>query len=308
MRPLLAYIAASERSGSTLLELMLNNGSRIQSVGEVHRLELYARTAREPCTCGEPIASCPFWLRVEDEGRRALGLPPGARLLGEGETMLRSGSLGRAGDTLEKAALLLGSRRLFDLVLRHFARVHDEAIERSLFWYAMIRRATGCPIVLDSSKDTRRMKALYLADPEPFRVLRLHRDGRAVAASAMARRQISMEQAAHEWREVQRRLDLALVTLPTARVHRVHYEELCTQPAATLQHICAFLEIPFEDSMLTLRKAEAHGVGGNPMRFRRGEEAVRLDERWRTELDAADLVAFDRIAGAANARYGYPRS
>jgi hypothetical protein len=308
MRPLLAYIAASERSGSTLLELLLNNCSGIQSVGEVHRLELYARTAREPCTCGEPIRGCPFWLRVEAEGQRALGLPSGTRLLGEGEMMLRSGSLGRVGDTLEKAALLLGSRRAFGLLLRHFAPIHDEAIERSLFWYAMIRRATGCPIVLDSSKDVRRMKALYLADPEPFRVLRLYRDGRAVTASAMARRQIPMEQAAHEWREVQRRLELALVTLPPKHLHRLHYEELCTNPRAVLGQLSAFLGVPFEEPMLALRKAEAHGVGGNPMRFRRGEAVIQLDDRWRTDLDAADLVTFDRIAGSANARYGYSRS
>lgn len=308
MRPLLVYVAASERSGSTLLELLLNNGSSIQSVGEVHRLALYARTGREPCTCGEPIVRCPFWRRVEDEARQALGVGPDTPLLGEGELMLRAGAVGRLGDAAEKAALLVGSRRFFGAVLRHLAQAHGDAIERSLFWHAMVRRATGCPIILDSSKDVRRMKALYLADPEPFRVIRLFRDGRAVAASTTERRHISMEHAAREWSEVQHRLDLALLTVPRERVHTVHYEELCASPHTVIARVCAFLQIPFEPQMLELRKAEAHGVGGNPMRFRREERQIRLDERWRAELDPSDLVTFDRIAGKANAAYGYSRS
>ena len=63
----LIYVGGSGRSGSTLLDLLLNNSSEVQSLGEVHRLNWYARTDKEPCTCGAPVFECPFWLQVQAE-------------------------------------------------------------------------------------------------------------------------------------------------------------------------------------------------------------------------------------------------
>ena len=41
------------------------------------------------------------------------------------------------------------------------------------------------------------------------------------------------------------------------------------------------------------------------MRFRTGEGALRLDERWRRDLGPADLATFEQVAGATNRRLGY---
>ncbi len=66
-----------------------------------------------------------------------------------------------------------------------------------------------------------------------------------------------------------------------------------------------FLCVPFSAQMLELRKQESHNIGGNPMRFRTGEQTIRLDERWREQLSADDLAIFDRRAGTWNRRLGY---
>ena len=60
--------------------------------------------------------------------------------------------------------------------------------------------------------------------------------------------------------------------------------------------------------MLFLRKDLSHSIGGNPMRFRKNEVEIRLDDRWRTNLTERDLVMFERIAGAVNRRLGYGSS
>jgi hypothetical protein len=45
-------------------------------------------------------------------------------------------------------------------------------------------------------------------------------------------------------------------------------------------------------------------VIGNGMRLD-SSSVIELDDRWRSVLTAADLRAFDAVAGQINRRYGY---
>ena len=94
-------------------------------------------------------------------------------------------------------------------------------------------------------------------------------------------------------------------TIPARQILRVHYETLCREPHATIESVCGFLGIPFDAEMLTLRKHDAHNIGGNPMRFRKTEARITLDERWRRQLSAEDLATFERMAGYWNRQLGY---
>lgn len=305
MNPKLVYIAGAARSGSTLLNLLLGNSSEMTALGEVHRLALYARTNAEPCTCGRPVTSCEFWSRVEEEGRALLGRPRAAGLLGEVETMMLRSAISPAADILEKAALLSGSRALWRAVSTTVARPHGLAIARSLFWLDVVRRVTGRPIVVDSSKDARRMKALFLADPGPFFAIDLRRDGRAVVASAMRRLGVDAETASREWVSRRRGLDFSFKTIPPERVLRLRYKDLCENPPDTMRQIARFVGFSYSEELVRLRKDNDHGIGGNPMRFRRDEEHIRHDDRWQAELKPRDLATFRRVAGRLNRAYGY---
>lgn len=305
MSGILAYIGASSHSGSTLLDLMLNNSPRVQSLGEAFRLCWFARTNRQPCTCGKPITECPFWLRIEEEARKELELSDRESLLQTLETALWPDRLGRVTTALQKGLLILGNRPLYLMGARLFTREHHKACKNSLFWYDIIRRTTGCSVIVDSSKNTRRLKALYLTDPKRFRLIHLLRDGRAIAASAMRREHIDIVGAATAWVKGTRSLLWASRSISPKQVHQLRYESLCRDPESAIHRVCQFLEIPFDQDMLTLRKKEAHNIGGNLMRFRYGETTIRLDERWREELSADDLKVFERIGGRWNRRLGY---
>ena len=73
------YISSDERSGSTMLDLMIGNHSNITSLGEVHHLHAYATRNRDiynpghplVCMCGKQLIKCVFWTKVEKE----LGIP-----------------------------------------------------------------------------------------------------------------------------------------------------------------------------------------------------------------------------------------
>jgi hypothetical protein len=301
----LVYIAGAGRSGSTLLDLLLNNSPQVQSVGEVQRLSLYARTNAEPCTCGKPILECDFWLKVQEEGRKALEVPSDAPLLETKDPLCYQEQFGKIGTVVQKALLLLGNRFGYELFVRTFAKPRYEAALNSLFWYEMVRRASGCPIILDSTKDASRLKILYLTDPKDFKLIYLVRDGRAVAASTMRRENVDMRTAARRWVYANRRSLAVQWSIPAAFKMRVKYEELCLAPEDTLRRICDFIGITYDSRMLVMNKHDSHNIAGNPMRFRKGETKIRLDDRWREQLSAENLRVFARIAGRWNRKLGY---
>ncbi|MCH7750692.1 MAG: sulfotransferase [Planctomycetes bacterium] len=305
MRDSLVFIGGSGRSGSTLLELLLNQNSLIRSVGEFFRLSQYARTNLEPCTCGRPVMECPFWLEVQAELQRTTGEHSDPQLLKSFEVSLPKHELGMVTNLVQRASLVLGNPWLHRSISRRFLRRTYQTVQNSMVIYEVIRRVTHCPVILESTKVPRRLKELYLADPRSFKLIYLIRDGRAVAASAMRRIGMDMKTAAGEWERWNRRSWWAQLTVPARQKIRIRYEDICQSTEPTLQSICQFLEIPFEQSMLELRKSESHSLGGNPMRFRQEESTIRLDEQWREQLTEKDLSIFNSVAGRMNRRFGY---
>jgi len=68
----LIYIVGMGRSGSTLLDLLLDAHSNVRSLGGVRRLSRAINTAR--CPCGiEPMRQCDFWHDVDAELHQLLG-------------------------------------------------------------------------------------------------------------------------------------------------------------------------------------------------------------------------------------------
>lgn len=80
-RPRVLYIASVGRSGSTLLELLLDAQPAIASMGELHlwphEVSPAPREHELPCACGAAVDGCDFWRQMAKEVNP---LEPGARL------------------------------------------------------------------------------------------------------------------------------------------------------------------------------------------------------------------------------------
>lgn len=113
-----------------------------------------------------------------------------------------------------------------------------------------------------------------------------------------------MAQAARIWRLEHLKRTLAQLSVPSRLVLAVRYEDFAAGPEESARRVCAFLGIDYEPRMLQFRD-DRHNLGGNPMRFRQGENAIKLDEAWRRDLGADELREFDAIAGPLNRRLGY---
>lgn len=161
------------------------------------------------------------------------------------------------------------------------------------------------------------------------RFVHLIRDGRDVALSRDDRtggEDLSIDRLAKIWK---RRINRA-----RGQRHRlkhymeVRYEDLVADPETALRRICDFVELPYDSAMLDYHERAGERLqemardlpADNGGALHRAEErmeahslvteAPRLDrvERWRDSMSAEDLAAFEEVAGDLLEELGYPLS
>lgn len=304
-----AFILSDVRSGSTLLDQCLGAHDDVVTLGEAHWLPAYAtqdRTRYDPvhdlvCPCGQDVGKCPFWSAV----RRELGKP-----LESLDLHSRFTRVSRDGSLVSKIRFL--PRRL---VRSHPQLYRSSAVRRALGGPHLAgdilnlleaaSRASGRGICVDSSKSPFRFRAVHGLDPGRARALVLARDFRAVVHSKMKRGE-SLEAAARGWRLAMEHIDALTRDLPGDHVHRLRYEDLCEQPRAEHERICAFLGIRFQETML--RRPERgflHHIGGSPSKFDASRSEIALDRTFEDAFREADVDRMRRIVGNEAARWSY---
>ena len=291
------YIASDCRSGSTLLDLLLGNHDKITSVGELWRLEECLNNPKSHChicMCGKSIKECPFWEKVE----YMLGVP-----LGKIKTKCHEKLIDRR---LEQVIMLL-NHKLFifcSYFLNSFK--HDMECAVNMFrLYDAISKVNKTPFIVDSSKVAYYFRLLYLLQPEKVKIIFLYRDGRGVTYSKMREEGMKLEKAAKGWVKSNRMMEIMKLGIPKNKIFTIKYEDLCKQPSKVLEKICHFIGIGFQKKMTRLDKCGKHIIGGNPMKFKKEDDRIILDESWKYSMTEKDLKIFEQIAGKINKKIGY---
>jgi len=162
------YLGGLGRSGTTLLERLLGELPGVCSVGEVVHLWQRGIAEAERCGCGEPLPDCPFWRKV---GEIAFG--------GWGQVDVRRVAELRYAFDRNRYIPLLAAPALYP----SFRRGVDEYTDYYARIYAAIADASGCPVVVDSSKHASLAFCLRRRAELDLRVIHVVRDSRAVAFS-----------------------------------------------------------------------------------------------------------------------------
>lgn len=322
--PKLAYLLAASHSGSTLLAMLLGAQPGACTAGELKATSL-GDAASYCCSCREQIRNCGFWLQVS--GAMASRGYPEFEITSAGTSIFETESVyvqrllaplyrGGALETMRDLALACSP------VWR--ARLTDSN-DRNLALINSLLDVTGAGVVVDSSKVALRLKYLLAIPDLEIRVIRVIRDGRAVAltytdewnfadSSDPAMRgggtgnrrpppRRSMAEAAHEWKRSNEASDALAARLPAWQWTQVRYEELCENPERTLKRLARFLDLDPSKVVIDFRCVTQHVIG-NGMRMDSTSE-IRLDQRWKAHLGTEDLRIFDKTAGDLNRRYGY---
>ena len=249
------YVASVPHSGSTILANALGELDGFFSAGELMFLPHVVRAGRM-CGCGLAFDRCPVWSQVLDAPPP---LPDDRWLLARNLPFIVLGHPPGGGEAHERYR-----RALRDL-------------------YARIAEATGCRVLVDSSKAPSYAHALASIDEVDLYVIHVVRDPRATAFS---------------WRRFGKRLDtspfyfglvwsywnatIPLVARRPGRYRLVRYEEFVARPEETLRSLAAFVGEPVDALPFTedgrLRLGVNHTAAGNNNRFRIGEVELRLDD------------------------------
>jgi hypothetical protein len=286
------FILSDNRSGSTLLDQCLGAHSGMVSLGEVHWLRAYAledRALYDPahplvCSCGMPLAACPFWSAVRD----ALGRP------------LESLELRmRAARRLIRTHPRLFRRRLIRNLFGGRRVVRD-----SMALFQAVSHVAGRAHCVDSSKLAARFRAVYDEHPDRAKAIVLVRDFRAVVHSKM-KRGMRLEPAALGWRRKMRQIEALTGDLPPTHVRILKYEDFCRQPARELAGLCEFIGIEFEEGMLRRQAARTHHIGGSPSKFDESRREISLDESAAGHFSDAQVADMRAIIGDVAERWGY---
>jgi len=321
----LVYVLAASHSGSTLLSMLLGAHPQIATIGEMKMpAGAMGDLSRYRCSCGSLIQECCFWTQIKG-GMAVRGFEFDLARAGTDYRMAPSLYVRCLLGPMHKGAVLEVVR---DVALglsptwrKHMAMAH----RRNAALASTVLEMTGAQTVVDSSKVGIRLKYLLRNPDLDVKVIRLIRDGRAVALTYMdpagfadakdpARRgggmggnreeeRLTMAQAAYEWRRSVEEAEYILRYLPQSRWIEIRYEDYCREPESTLNRLHEFLGVEARGQPKQFRSAQQHVVG-NGMRLDTTCE-VCLDERWRKVLTEGDLKVFDRISGTANRRYGY---
>ena len=306
-------ICSAARSGSTLLDLMIGGHSKAASLGEVVFLGK-ALALDQPCSCGTSARSCAGWAKVLNRIRRDLDVD----LLTSPYALEQWDA--RASVVIDRAhqtpAYTIASKlrsAWCDLRYQQSPRSRprvplpgflSKGLHNTLSLYEIVASEWNRELLVDSSKNVHKALAVYERAPDRTRVVFLVRDGRGVYHSRRSSG-FSPRQSARGWYKYNRRaLKLLEANVRPEHLVRVHYEDLVTRSEEVMRNLSDLLEIDYEPSMLQPNPARHHIVNGNNMRLKPSQK-VRLDERWKSQLEAHELQRFQRLTQSMNEALGY---
>lgn len=302
------YICSAGHSGSTLLDLLLGAHHRGLALGEITQLPKNIALDSQ-CSCRSAVSQCAFWKPLIDEFSRQneidLWSNPYALNLG----FIKAGN--EIDHSHQTASRMLLRRVVYGLEFARLDRQHmkprgllSHSQQTKIKLFDFLLGQLNKRFVVDSSKHYLGAINLYGAAPARTRVIHLVRDGRAVFSSGLARG-LSKDDALTSWsRPVRRAEKLLRRHLPDNQFIKVHYEHLAASPGSELRRISDFIGVEFEPGMLDFTARRSHILNGNRMRFAETSE-IRLDQKWKSRLDEAQLQYFESQAGDLNRSLGY---
>jgi hypothetical protein len=300
------YVAGVARSGSTLLNLLLGRLPGHVDVGETFYLWDAGLVKNQTCACGQPFQECPFWLEV---GERAFG----------------------GWDNLD-AQHVLALRNRVDATKRvaqvispvSWSADFDADLQEYQGYVAALFRAVSATadgaVVVESSKRPS-LATILRRDPSiDLRLVHLTRDPRGVAYSWSRKvavppgggsrafmKQRPARQIARRWVTVNLMFEV-MARRGTPRL-LLRYEDLAEDPHRWLAELAMFSGLDPDELPDPVEGAEglsfrSHAVKGGRIRFQKSLD-IRLDERWRTEMDGRSRRLTEAITWPTRRLYGY---
>ena len=175
----------------------------------------------------------------------------------------------------------------------------------SIYW-SFCQKHGNCICGDKTPKFIRKLPVLTKAYPSS-KFIYIVRDGRDTFLSLKNKNHHSaksIEIAAFEWRI---KNWLAVTTLKSCkeRLLILRYEDLVTDPVAKLSDICKFLDVPYEENMVNFWKGSDRFIERQHSDLIFKPINKMNIYKWKKLMPANDIKAYEFFAGGALKRYGY---
>lgn len=274
------FIATLPRSGSTLLGMILGAHSQVCHIGEsAYWSKLDVHTTK--CCCG--TIGCQTLIRISkiisvfpneiESIRTACGMIDSME---EPDKIRHSLSLSSATINPE----------IFHLVLQICCIGLDKVANAA-------RIVSGKKIILDNSKYL--ILAEALLEKNDWKIIVVTRDPRGIA---LCSKEVGIRKDIPRPVKDKIGLFLSFAQRATTLVHQenvllVRYEDLCRNTLETLERVCEFMDISFEERMLEFKRHKGHLLMGNHMMHDSNQE-IEEDVRWHNLLSPEEKCLFMR--------------
>jgi hypothetical protein len=302
--PKVLFIVGWDRSGSTILDLVLGAVDGFFAVGELHHLWRRGIVEERLCGCGKRPIDCPVW----------------APILQEIYGHIPDREEARSVVNFRKRALRVRSTWR---ILRHRGRGLDAYLPLMARTYRAAAAVANASVIVDASKDPSDAAVLTLLPAvEPYFV-HLVRDPRATAFSFTRRQKRQPDtrdgtrmprqgvvESTRNWLVWNIAAERVREAVPPDRWTFLRYEDFVADPAVAIERIVRFIgedpeQLPFVDAT-TARVGGNHTVSGNPARFADDTVTIRDDDEWRRQQSIRDRSIASAVALPRLRRYGYP--
>lgn len=306
--PRVIYVTGVGRSGSTVLDTLLGNHHKVESVGELVNAPAAWINNNEYCACGDLAGVCDFWKQVRDQWqadpRASVDCEKWPRIQAHFERV-----------------------RNWPRLIRH-AQVNTEAFikyaEGIVGLYRSIAEVSGKSIIVDSSKTPGRALALSQIQGIDLSLLHLVRDGRGVAWSLQKsyakdpargiQRPLkgrTVSRSAFAWRVINTLTERAMARVPRDKRLTLRYEDLVTEPDEALHRIGQTVGVDMSGLSEAIKEGSefsvGHTIAGNRIRMG-GRLQLKADRAWEDQMPVRDRRIFWFVAGGKARKLGYPKN
>jgi len=288
------YIGPTGRSGSTLLDLLLNNHPAIQSVGELMFLDKWLDKDLL-CSCKKPISKCGFWCKILNS------LPEGNKF----RLNYR--------DPSNKFVRILNNLTYYDFVSKDILK----NVQKNYYLLlSAVKKHTNSEFIVDSSKMLSRLKIYAKSDLFDVYFLHLIRDPVAVMQSCSVPRikhsfganhftpAVNPVRTALRW--TFSNISAELFARKQIHYRKVFYEELVSSPEKVLLEIYKWIGVESHGTVLTYPITEnIHNISGSRWRFQK-DVRIKFDKNYRKKIPFSMKLSFLFIGGFLSFKYRYP--
>jgi sulfotransferase family protein len=108
-----------------------------------------------------------------------------------------------------------------------------------------------------------------------------------------------------DWKSKLHFIERSMKNIPDRDIILLRYEDLLIKPESTLQNICKFLDISFEDGMLKFHQSSKKYIGNHhsDLIFKAIDDSNI--NKWKKLLTEDEIAVFQKVAGSSLKKYGY---